>query len=96
MATIKAEFLDDRAVFHCCYTIRPGVYKMDDEKRDVEILYANIDKLSKTPSEPHPPCEHKEFIIPKINRTVFFVIDSWQEHSMGPNEENVLGPYLKE
>jgi len=93
MPIIKTEFLEDRVKFHY-HLSKP--YGMPDDTGVIEILYINIDKLSKAVFEPYGWDGNEEIYIPNMNRTIIFSHGSHMERSMGPIEQDMNGPFLKE
>ncbi len=68
-----------------------------DKQGVIEVPYVSIPDLPRPPSQIGFGCNyHVDVDIPKLNRPITFIIDSFCESSSGPNEENLYGPYLKE
>ena len=95
MAINKIEHLEDRIRVH--YHLDKA-YAVRDVDGSVEVPYDEIHKLKifdknkefglglNIPVEIH---------VPKCNKTLVFVFDSYMETSKGPNEEDIYGPFLK-
>lgn len=92
----NVEFLEDGVRVH--YNLGKPYGISDVHNATIDIPYSSINKLEQVPKE---KLESRHFshceavYIPKLKKTLVFVLDSYQENSVGPNEEDIHGPYLK-
>ena len=94
MSIEKFEFLEDRVRVYYHLQKPWGISDVDSS---IDVLYVSIDKLPKLPERIGVHGGWGEDItIPHLGRTITFMFDSYQERSMGPLEEDMYGPYLKE
>jgi len=94
MSITSTEFLEDKVVvgYHLS---KP--YGMPDESGKKEIPNDSICNLPPVPIEPpgRGMMSTEEVFVPRVRRTLVFIFDSYQERCMGPNEEDIYGPFLK-
>lgn len=90
---IKRELLEEDVRIH--YHIRqcPGV---KDNSGEITISYSHISSLPILPKKTELSRDEyiEEIFIPKANKTIAFVINSWWESSAG-RMYTVTGPYCK-
>lgn len=93
---LDVEFLENSARVHYKLGKPDGVEDVYDAR--VDIPYDPAHRILRLPQKRllHPDFWHCEEVhIAQRGQTVVFVFDSHQERSMGPNEEDMHGPYLK-
>lgn len=96
MPITNTEFLENEVKVHYHLHKPYGIKDVDDV---LNVPYANVDKL------PNPPEKigigesgkeaYQEIHIPKLNKTIIVIFDSYRESSW-QTEEDFYGPYLKE
>ncbi len=102
MAKVTYTAFPDHVKFEWTVTKRPGLYTAETEDGSMEIKRIDLPQL-KTVGQAKEQWgaryfgdpEEIEVHVPEYDLTVVFLVWSWQEHSMGPNEEDIHGPYLK-
>ena len=91
-AITKTEFYDDRVVVH--YHLQKP-FGVPDEDGKIEVLYKSIPKLEVRPNRIGLGDNWiEEVYIPTVDKTILFIIDSFQE-TASRKEWNIYGPYLE-
>ena len=92
MAITKIEFFDDRLSVHYDLQKPYGVADVHDET--IDVAYNSVGRLKPVHSERiERPSRIEKVFIPKIEKMIAFLFESHQENSVGPNEENISGPF---
>jgi len=95
MSISRVEYLEDRARVH--YNLQKPYGILDVHDAVIEVPYVSVMGLQKNPGEVGYGGKYFERVfIPKEKRTIDFFFYSYQERCVGPNEEDIYGPYLGE